>query len=308
MGDNQTGPLDVEEAAAAFGALPDEDNEEPEEVDGEDAEDSEEEGGEPESDDEDDEEGDAENEDDSYTVKVDGKEIRVSRKELLSSYQRQADYTKKSMALAEERKSHEAELTSVRQERQTLAHWAQQMLVKLQREAPVEPDWDNLRATDPIGFATAWAEHQRYAQHQARIAEQYQAVMAKNKEDEARALSQTLANEAERLALALPEWKDEAKAAKEKTALLQYGKKAGFTEEELNQVYDHRTVLVLRKAMKYDQILAKRPEVAASRQTPKVAPPAGTIRTRNSAAHKAAQRLRETGSIEDAAIAFRRFV
>jgi len=122
MGDNQTGPLDDEQATAAFSSLADEDNEEQEEVDGEDAEDSEEEGGEPESDDEDDEEGDAENEDDSYTVKVDGKEIRVSRKELLSSYQRQADYTKKSMALAEERKSHEAELTSVRQERQTLAH------------------------------------------------------------------------------------------------------------------------------------------------------------------------------------------
>lgn len=313
MGDNQQGPLDIDQAAAAFGALAEEDNEEREEPGTADAEDDgvaeDTEDGEQESDEEDEEqESEEEAADKSYTVKVDGKEIQVTQKELLSGYQRQADYTRKSMALAEERKASEAELSAVRGERQQLARWAQQMLVKLQREAPQEPNWEELRQTDPIGFATAWAEHQRYREHQGRIAEQYQAVMAKNQEEEAAALSRTLAAEAERLAAVLPEWKDEAKASKEKAALLQYGKKMGFSDQELNAVYDHRTVLVLRKAMLYDRIAGKRPEVNASRQAPRVSPPNGNSPRRLNDAAKAAQRLAKTGSIKDAAAAFERFL
>jgi len=313
MGDTQQGPLDIDQAAAAFGALADEDNEEREEDEAADAEDdgSEDTGddGEPESDDEPDEqEIDEEAADKSYAVKIDGKEVRVSEKELLAGYSRQADYTRKAMALAEDRKANEAELQAVRGERQQLAQWAQQMLIKLQREAPVEPNWDELRQTDPIGFATAWAEHQRYREHQGRIAAQYEQVMAKNRDDEAKALSRTLATEAERLTTVLPDWKDEAKASKEKAALLSYGKKMGFSDEELNAVYDHRTVLVLRKAMLYDRIAAKRPEVNASRQMPRVSPPAGNAPRRTTAHAKAAQRLAKTGSIKDAAAAFERFL
>ena len=41
---------------------------------------------------------------DSYTVKIDGREERVSLDELQNGYQRQADYTRKTQELASERK------------------------------------------------------------------------------------------------------------------------------------------------------------------------------------------------------------
>ena len=42
---------------------------------------------------------------DSYTVKIDGREERVSLNELQNGYQRQADYTRKTQELASERES-----------------------------------------------------------------------------------------------------------------------------------------------------------------------------------------------------------
>ena len=44
-----------------------------------------------------------------YKAKVDGEEIEVDIDELINGYQRIADYTKKSQALAEQRKAIEAE-------------------------------------------------------------------------------------------------------------------------------------------------------------------------------------------------------
>lgn len=44
-----------------------------------------------------------------YKVKVDGQEIEVGLKDLLASYSRQADYTKKTQALAEQRKALETQ-------------------------------------------------------------------------------------------------------------------------------------------------------------------------------------------------------
>ena len=47
-------------------------------------------------------------EDLKYTIKVDGEELEVGIDELKNGYQRQADYTRKSQALAEQRKETEA--------------------------------------------------------------------------------------------------------------------------------------------------------------------------------------------------------
>lgn len=311
------GSLDVDQAAVRIGSLIGKttaDNGEPEEQqagnadlegDETEAEDPDEEEGEPETDDEETEEEETAEAEPTFTVKVDGKEFQVTEKELLDGYQRQADYTRKAQAVAEERKANEAESTAVRAERQTLAHWAQQMLMKLQRDAPQEPNWEELRVADPIGFAAQWAEHQRYREQQQQIAAQYNAVLQKNQADEAAALKKTLASETELLGAAIPEWKDEKRASKEKSDMLAYGRKVGFSDDELNTVYDHRAVIVLRKAMLYDRMQQSRPQVQAARQSaPPVSPPAGKTVSRRVAVHqKAMQRLAKTGSVSDAAAA-----
>ncbi len=59
-----------------------------------------------------------------FKVKAAGEEIEVDEEELIKGYQQGADYTKKSQALAEQRKALEAErghLEQVKQERQAYA-------------------------------------------------------------------------------------------------------------------------------------------------------------------------------------------
>ncbi len=56
--------------------------------------------------------------DEKFVVKVDGKEIEVPKDELIRGYQREADYTRKTQKLAEERKLVESEFQQVRAERE----------------------------------------------------------------------------------------------------------------------------------------------------------------------------------------------
>ena len=69
-------------------------------------------------------------EDLKYTIKVDGNEYEVGIDELKSGYQRQADYTRKSQALAEQRKETEniqSERQQLEQERQMYANGLQML-------------------------------------------------------------------------------------------------------------------------------------------------------------------------------------
>jgi hypothetical protein len=69
-------------------------------------------------------------EDLKYTIKVDGEELEVGIDELKNGYQRQADYTRKSQALAEQRKETEAiqsERMQLEQERQMYANGLQML-------------------------------------------------------------------------------------------------------------------------------------------------------------------------------------
>jgi len=95
-----------------------------------------------------------------YKVKAAGEEVEVELDELIKGYQQGTDYTKKSQALAEQRKAIEAErqhLEYVKQERQAYAQKLQALDSFLtQQNRGV--DLDVLKETDPIGYAVAVAE------------------------------------------------------------------------------------------------------------------------------------------------------
>jgi len=74
------------------------------------------------------------------------------------------------------------------------------------------------------------------------------------------------------LVKAVPDFADPAKATTEKKALRDYLGAQGFQDDELAQLVDHRTVVVARKAMLYDRLMAAKPEAK------KVAPVVRAIR------------------------------
>ena len=102
----------------------------------------------------------------------------------------------------------------------------------------------------------------------------------------------------------VPEWDDTKVADAEKKLVLEWASTTGkFTKEELDNAYDARAVATMRKAMKYDQLKEKRKSLKpVQRQNLRAGSQSGEPSKLK--AGKAAQRLKKSGSVEDAAGVF----
>jgi hypothetical protein len=249
--------------------------------------------------------------DEKFIVKVDGKEIEVPKEELIRGYQREADYTRKTQKLAEERKFVESEFQQVRAERETYAQVLGQLQQKLQEFEPQEPDWNRLEVEDPTEYARQWTSHQRRQQQKFAVQAEQMRLNQLREVEMQKQINTVLAQETAILKEKIPEWTSPEKAKAEGKALLEYGQKLGFSEQELNTITDSRALLALHKAWKYDQMMSKRPEFQAKiKKAPKMATPGstGSVSSKSSDINNAKKRLAQTGSVRDAASLFEKFI
>ena len=249
--------------------------------------------------------------DEKFVVKVDGKEIEVPKEELIRGYQREADYTRKTQKLAEERKLVESEFQQVRAEREYTSQLIGQLQQKLQEYEPPEPDWNRLEVEDPTEYARQWTSHQRRQQQKYAIQAEELRIAQLQNADAQKHIHATLAAETARLKEKIPEWNSPEKAKAEGKALLEYGQVLGFSEQELNTITDSRALLALHKAWKYDQMMSKRPEFQAKiKKAPRMVTPgsAGNVSSKSSDLNNAKKRLAQTGSVRDAASLFEKFI
>ena len=250
-------------------------------------------------------------EDLKYTIKVDGEEFEVGIEELKNGYQRQADYTRKSQALAEQRKETEAiqsERQRLEQERQMYANGLQmlqdQQNSKLQEFENI--DWTALKADDPYQYMLKKDEY-RDAQEKVQNVQQQQMLIQQEQAEEAqKARAHFVQQEYNRLVEALPEWNDQESTIKKD--IQEYAKSVGFLPEEINQLADHRSVLVIKKAMEYDKLTKKvAPKKKAVKKVPKVQK-SGRGNSKEDAAVEAIKkkraRLQKSGKQDDAASVF----
>ena len=86
----------------------------------------------------------------TFTVKVDGKEVDVTLDELQKGYSRTQDYTRKTQQIAEVRKQVEQETQAVRAERQQYAQLLGALQAQLQVSEP-QVDLERLYNEDPNG-------------------------------------------------------------------------------------------------------------------------------------------------------------
>ena len=240
-----------------------------------------------------------------FTVKVDGKNVEVTLEELQKGYSREADYTRKTQQVSEERRAFQAEADLVRTERQQYSQLLGSLKAQLQQNAAPQQDMDRLYHEDPIEWvkqrelvrdaekvhAAINSEQQRLSTIQAQ--EQYQSMQAH------------LAQQQDALLKAIPEWGNPDKAKAEKTLLIEWGQKLGFSSDELKNIFDHRAVVALRKAALYDQMMSKRGNIRpAVNNGPKPAKPGAAGRMDNTTdSRRSQQRLAKTGRVNDAASA-----
>ena len=250
---------------------------------------------------EEDEEQEEQEQPQTFTVKLDGKEVSVTLDELQKGYSRTQDYTRKTQQIAEVRKQVEQETQAVRAERQQYAQLLGALQAQLQATEP-QVDLDRLYHEDPIEWVRQ-KEVMRERQEKAyAIQAEQQRLSQLSQYEQQRAMEETLSSQKDALLAALPTWKDPKTARAEKALVVESAKAAGFSEEDLKSVYDHRLVLLLRKAGLYDQMVSKRQGIKpVVNNGPRPAKPgaAGRVSTTTEST-RAKQRLAKTGRIDDA--------
>lgn len=314
-----SGELTVNEAANAFMGLMGSDEGSDEGQPKAQAQSDEGEGEEPEeesydeSDGEEQEDSEQEEQERTYRVKAAGEEKDVTLDELVKNYQLGADYTKKSQAVAEERKAVQAEYYAIQEAKQLRDQYAQQLRI-IEQEMMREPEVENLdylKETDPIGYAVKVAELSQKEKQLAYIRAQQQQVSAKQEQERQQWMANLVRQESEKLATVLPDYVDPEKGESLRNSVRSYGKELGFSDEELASVVDSRHVITLYKAMQYDKLQKSKPGINKKlAEAPKVMK-SGVSQSRdtnNEQVKKLKAKARATGRVADAAALFERFI
>ena len=256
----------------------------------------------------------------TYAVKVDGEEVEVDLDELISGYSRQSDYTRKTQELASKRSEMEqlqqqwsSEISQAQAERQqyidALGQFVQNSMGGLEQFQNV--DWENLRQTDPIAFVTK-KEELREAQDRVRQAQEEQGkALQKQQEETAKLRQLAVQEEHAKLVSAVPEWNDAEKRGKMAGELSAYAVEQGFTKEELQQLIDHRSLIVLMKAQKYDALQKSDVKAKKIKNKPKVVRSGKGVSKKSSDRSQRAdkmKRLAKTGHSRDAASLLEDFI
>jgi len=241
----------------------------------------------------------------TYTIKVDGKDVEVTLDELQAGYSRQADYTRKSQVLAEQRKQADEELAATQQERQRYLSQLEQF--NTQADSKLDElkstDWTRLKEEDPTEYMLKRDQYRELQENKRTVEEEQKNLQYKTQQEQQAKWQEELGRQQEIMAQRLPEWNDPTKGAKLKQDIKSFAVKTGFTEQEVDSLIDARSVDVLHKAMLYDNLLAAKISNKKAKVVPKVTRPGspatkGEISSDKVKAQRA--RLKKSGRVKDA--------
>lgn len=252
-------------------------------------------------------------EEQTFTIKAAGEEKEVTLDELKKSYQLGSDYTKKTQEVAEQRKVIEQEAKAIIEARQVRDNYSQKLqaieqFLNGQNDNPAE--LAAMKENDPVGYAVKVAEMTE-KKEQLQTVQAERARLAQEQQTESQAQMQKFVEQEQiKLAESLPEFSDKAKGEQVRNDIRSYGKKVGFTDEELSQVYDSRHVLVLHKAAQYDKLMAGKAGVKKKvAKAPKTVKSGAKVKQNvTDIQKKQLKKLQQTGSARDAAAIFENFI
>jgi hypothetical protein len=255
-----------------------------------------------------------------YAVTVNGEEQEVSLGELMKGYSRQSDYTRKTQEVSEQRKEFDAMKQQMAQEYQQIQAERQHYVQNLQSfmegsmsglDQFAEVNWDLLKETDPIEFVTKKEEFREAQEKMQRLQQDQYAAQQRGSAQAQQEHRRTLAEEGAALVKAVPEWGDTDKKQEMAGNLRSYAMENGFTKEELDSLIDHRSILVLLKAQKYDKLQKTDVKSKKLKNKPRVVRAgSGVSKDETSSRKRSAQmkRLRGTGHIDDASALLEDFI
>lgn len=249
----------------------------------------------------------------TFRVRVGNEEVEVTEEELLSGYSRTADYTKKTQALAETRKAVEAEKAAIEEAKQLRQTYAErlQAIEQILTKDTGEENLQELKDTDPIGYAIKVAERTEKEKQLMAVKAEQQRIAMQQQAEQQQAIQAHLAQAQTQLKQMIPDFADEVKAEVLKKDIRAYAKSVGWTDDDIAQIIDPRAVKSLYDGMMYQKLVANKGAATKKVQNAPKVIKAGTSTPRDSeseAIKKQFQQLRKTGKKADAAKLFEKFI
>ena len=220
----------------------------------------------------------------------------LTAEELKLGYLRQSDYTKKTQAVAEQRKAFEAQTAEAEATMSALMSAAGADISRFQNV-----NWEQAAIDNPDQYRQAKAAYEQaqstynYIKAQADQFQTQQQQQTEAAEKEAAKESLTV------LKTNIPNWNNDLYYK-----IGEYAQGLGVSGEEFNKVSDHRLITALWKAMQFDQaktVTAKKKIKPSATKTLSGSKADSTKAVETETARKTRERLKKTGSVDDAAAA-----
>ena len=244
-----------------------------------------------------------------YRVVVDGQEVTLD--ELTKGYSRQSDYTRKTEKLSQDRKSVEElknEYTRQNEEakikRDQYEKQIQVLSEQLKQSEPSRLDLYRLYEDDPAEYVRVKAEQDRRKELLEKASQEQERIQAQKQEEQGKQYNAYLEQQKNLLAQKLPIYADKEKGAEFTKNLINYAKDIGYTDQEINMLVDHRSVIMLANAYRYDKLKkANLKNKKVTKVSKVVSSSSGKIQDDNEVAKRLKSKkanLRKTGKVNDA--------
>ena len=257
----------------------------------------------------DDTEANSENEETLYDVKVNGESYKVNLQELKKGYQLEKNYTKKNMELSDKRKDIDSlqqnltkELEAVKNSRNQYAEQLEVLSQNLKQEENI--DWDGLYNSDPAEYVKMKAESDKKKEMLQLAQQERQRIQQEQRSEQEKVYNDYIAKERQILAEKLPVYADKEKGVEFTKRLSSFAKESGYSDKEISMMVDHRAILLLADAYRYNQLKKTKLEGKKVKKTPRVVSSnASNVRENSEKQQDIAKRmtkLKQSGGLEDA--------
>lgn len=239
------------------------------------------------------------------TLEIDGQEVKFTQDELKSSVLRQADYTRKTQALAEERKQFQSVVEQAQEQEKVYAQLLPVMVQRMQQFLPQPPSSD-LIDTDPAAYLKQKERYEREMGDLQAAQAEMQRMSQKDTVANEQKLQAYVAQNAQMLPELIPEWKDAKNYERDRQRLRDFLKGRNFNDQEIDQAYDARIVALAYDAMRWRELKNSKPKQSEplEKALKPNAPAPKPMNSQTKAQVEARKRLKQTGSIRDAAAVF----
>ena len=250
-----------------------------------------------------------ESQEELYDITVNGNKLKVTLDELLKGYSRESDYTQKTQDLGNQRRDVESmrenlkkELDAVKNSRTQYAQQLDTLSKQLSQEDNI--DWDTLYREDPAEYVKRKADADKRKEAIQLAQQERNRIHDEERREQEKVYQDYLEKERRILSEKLPVYSDPNKREEFTRRLTSFAKEQGYTDQEIAMMVDHRAVLTLADAYRYNQLKKTKLANKKVNKAPKVVTSnASNVRDESESKQRIdakKSQLRKSGKMQDA--------